>query len=109
MKKVYLIIAILTVAAFAFATDVKKLDAAHDGFDCIDCHQTENPTKRPPVAGCLECHESYEAVAERTAQFSPNPHASHQGEIRCSQCHKPHSEDKLFCNECHDLQIYKFN
>lgn len=108
MRTVCLTVFIL-IASVVFAADIRKLDSAHEGMECVYCHLTENPSKRPPVKGCFECHESYAAVAGLTDDKIPNPHDSHQGELRCGLCHKPHAEDKLYCNECHDLQIYKFN
>lgn len=107
MKRICLVILLFSVAVAAFAADM-TVDEAHEGLSCADCHNTDTPVKRPPVSACLACHDSYAAVAERTKRFSPNPHDSHQGELRCSLCHSPHKEDKLYCNECHDLQIYKF-
>lgn len=54
---------------------------------------------------CLKCHESYQAVAERTShlkeEWGRNPHESHLGEIDCSECHKMHGPSKFVCAECH--------
>lgn len=29
---------------------------------------------------CLVCHQSYQAVAQKTAKMNPNPHSNHRGE-----------------------------
>ena len=57
---------------------------------------------------CLKCHVSYEALAERTKNVSPNPHVSHQGAVNCEDCHKANlSKPVLMCNQCHNFTIRK--
>lgn len=55
---------------------------------------------------CLSCHESYEAVAEKTAHYGDsNPHNSVHGSYEtCENCHaadKVVNEDHK-CLSCHD-------
>lgn len=51
---------------------------------------------------CLQCHISYEFVAEGTADLDKNPHKSHLGELPCSTCHMGHAEQVDYCAQCHD-------
>lgn len=71
------------------------------GLDCAICHGTDDPGKRPAMAKCLECHDSYQAVAERSRDKVPNPHASHLGQPRCTECHSEHGGSVLLCSRCH--------
>lgn len=59
---------------------------------------------------CLKCHKSYEALAERTKNVTPNPHVSHQGAVNCEDCHKankPAKSVELMCNDCHKFTLKK--
>lgn len=53
---------------------------------------------------CLDCHGSYERVAQQTAYKAANPHESHLiGEpLECVTCHKMHEPSQDYCAECHD-------
>ena len=72
---------------------------------CEDCHGTDEPAKRAPVSACYACHGEYPELAELTASMEVNPHASHQGEPRCTLCHKTHEPSVLFCNDCHAFEM----
>lgn len=79
------------------------------GLDCTACHG-DGPKK--PVTGskCLECHESYDAIAKRTQDMEPNPHDNHQTmqDISCTECHKGHHTDVVFCQQCHgDMKLVR--
>lgn len=78
----------------------KHLDA---GLVCTDCHESAEPTKRAPMSACTSCHGVYADVAELTKNVEPNPHDSHQGELRCSTCHRTHEPSVNYCNECHEF------
>lgn len=55
---------------------------------------------------CLQCHASYEALAEKTKDFVVNPHYSHLGEVDCEECHLPNkNKAELMCNTCHKFEI----
>ncbi|HZK24103.1 MAG TPA: cytochrome c3 family protein [Oscillospiraceae bacterium] len=97
------------------------------GINCVNCHErTEEITAQEiekynngdymdplvstqmPMEDCLQCHESYEALAERTADYTyegeqVNPHDSHLGEQECSSCHTMHQESSgiNYCLSCH--------
>lgn len=50
---------------------------------------------------CLQCHQSYDALAEKTKNLEPNPHKSHLGAVNCVECHKadkPSKQPELMCN-----------
>jgi len=93
---------------------------ADEGVACLDCHE---PTiqqqmdelvvyisgdfdvplnqRRLPMAECLECHDSYAALAELTGDLELNPHESHWGELECGVCHRMHRESEDYCDQCH--------
>jgi len=51
---------------------------------------------------CLECHISYDYVAQQTDFLIRNPHDNHNGRLSCSTCHLSHAEQIDYCSECHD-------
>lgn len=84
--------------------------AVHVDVACNACHgdgpRAEYST--PEMVKCLKCHQSYEAVAARTAhldQRNVNPHNSyHYGmEMDCMNCHRQHMPSYNSCNQCHDF------
>lgn len=107
----FCMLGLLLVAASALATDfVGSAGKAHQDakVTCQACHKNQK-NKPPDSAACLNCHDSYKAVAERTAQVKPNPHDSHLGELRCTLCHSMHKPSKVYCNECHTFQGLKLD
>lgn len=59
---------------------------------------------------CLKCHQSYDALAEKTKNVVPNPHMSHLGAVNCVECHKadkPAKQPELMCNSCHNFTLTK--
>lgn len=81
-------------------TAKKHIDS---GLDCTACH---GEGKKQPVESdkCLECHESFKAVSERTTDMKPNPHANHLVEgdgVECTQCHHGHKANTVVCLRCH--------
>ncbi len=81
---------------------------ASRGVKCEACHGVaapKVPVKKVKAEKCLACHGSYEKVAEKTKALKPNPHASHLGEVRCSDCHKGHAKPVLMCNDCHKFDM----
>lgn len=98
------------IASFSIAQEDHPITDKHKdiGLTCENCHETSSPENRPAMAVCIECHKSYETIKELTKNLKPNPHDSHQGDLRCTLCHSAHGNDKLYCNECHELTDYKF-
>lgn len=54
---------------------------------------------------CLMCHQSYAAVAQKTAKLNPNPHSNHRGEQNCTNCHSVKGKPHFECNDCHTFSI----
>ncbi|WP_290166527.1 cytochrome c3 family protein [uncultured Parasutterella sp.] len=54
---------------------------------------------------CLMCHQSYAAVAQKTAKMEPNPHSNHRGEQNCTNCHSVKGKPHFECNDCHSFNI----
>ncbi|MGI6207326.1 MAG: cytochrome c3 family protein [Anaerolineae bacterium] len=74
---------------------------------CDQCHESFFPERAPQSDRCLTCHGSYAHLAELTAagEGEPNPHASHLGELRCSNCHMGHEEAVVLCLDCHVFEM----
>ncbi len=97
--------------ALAQGTGKASLPAYHAkaGVHCFDCHQEEKPTKKAVASdSCMTCHGDYPAMKALTKDVKPNPHASHLGEIPCTDCHRQHQPPVVKCLECHEGK-YKFN
>lgn len=71
------------------------------GLKCMACHSENPPAKQPDMAVCTKCHGSYAEIAAKTASDSPNPHASHMGELACTDCHHIHMASQSYCLTCH--------
>jgi fumarate reductase flavoprotein subunit len=85
----------------AFSADRHK----ERGLACDACHGEAQPATPAPAKACLTCHESLEAVAERTKDFERNPHNNHLTEasdVECTQCHHGHKTDTPVCHQCHE-------
>jgi fumarate reductase flavoprotein subunit len=100
------LLALSSIAAFSQQDQQKKPFTADrhiaGGMDCAGCH---GDGEIKPLQGdkCLSCHESYDALANRTTDMNPNPHDNHQTMtgIDCMQCHKGHKPDVVLCERCH--------
>jgi len=51
---------------------------------------------------CLECHISYEYLANQTDYLEKNPHLSHWDTLKCRDCHISHGQQIDLCSECHE-------
>jgi hypothetical protein len=87
--------------------DSGYLDHTHAkaGTDCSGCHETPFPDNGLSMEECLKCHGSYEELAEATRETEPNPHDSHYMDLRCTLCHKVHTDSVLYCNTCHEFEL----
>ncbi len=72
------------------------------GLTCASCHKESPPSTPVQTATCLSCHGSYDALADKTQNDSPNPHDSHQGQLPCESCHHVHMPSVSYCAQCHD-------
>lgn len=113
------------------------------GFDCTVCHDEDaltelhrSTTKTQRKASlklknavsnetCLMCHDSYEALAEQTAEstyltddhgLTVNPHdvpaeEGHDDPIACTSCHSVHKEYEpiRYCYGCHHADVFECN
>lgn len=104
-----LAIAIGVSAGCVFASDGTVLAERHAkmGVTCVQCHKTQTPKEGAKVKNesCFACHQSYEALAQKTARLDPNPHKTHLGNVRCSDCHLGHEKSRLMCNDCHKFNL----
>ncbi len=108
---------------------VTAMEAYPDGVECLDCHHAtlsqqiqegiafvtgdyEVPLPYVDDIGtyemCTECHD-YEKVTALTVDFGGdsgvNPHASHNGKLDCTSCHRMHNENIMWCNSCHNFEL----
>lgn len=92
-----------SVPAFPQASTPYKIPAFHAkaGVHCFNCHHEEKPTKKATSDSCMTCHGDYPAMKEVTRHLPANPHASHLGEIACTECHRQHQPPVVKCLECH--------
>ncbi len=78
---------------------------------CAGCHDGETQPKTAATQkGCITCHKSLEAVAEKTKDFEKNPHDNHltqNTDIECTQCHQGHKADVVLCNQCHSGMVFE--
>ncbi len=104
---VFSIVAIVLFAGVALVQEKAKFHAdrhAERGVTCTVCHGEDAPTKAAPADKCLVCHQSLEAVAEKTKDYDKNPHQNHltdSTDLVCTQCHNGHKADEPACNQCH--------
>jgi fumarate reductase flavoprotein subunit len=75
------------------------------GLKCQSCHAEMPPQKPVEKAACLKCHISYEALAKKTADVTPNPHDNHMTGGECSDCHHGHRPPALMCDSCHQFDL----
>lgn len=73
------------------------------GIECSGCHKESPPKAAVPSEACLKCHGPYEKVAKQTENVSPNPHASHMGQLGCENCHMGHKPSVDYCSSCHQF------
>ena len=96
-------------AVSAYAADAPVLAERHvqRGATCVQCHAGTAPQAgaKVKVDDCLKCHQSYDVLADRTAKVNPNPHKTHLGNVRCSDCHSGHAQPKVMCNNCHKFDL----
>jgi len=97
------------IASVAFGQNDKKLADRHKaaGLECQSCH-TEGTKKAVEADQCLTCHESFQAVAKRTKDLTPNPHDNHMtAQMDCLQCHHGHRTEEISCVVCHPMEFTK--
>lgn len=92
------------MATGAQAAPAVKAAGSHAALPCDACHKN-GQLAAPKNDACFACHQSYEAVAERTKAMNPNPHFSHRGEANCTNCHSMHAKPRFECNDCHTFDI----
>jgi hypothetical protein len=71
------------------------------GIECSGCHKETPPKEEPAMEACLKCHGPYEKLAAKGEKLEHNPHASHLGELECSNCHHGHKPSVDYCARCH--------
>lgn len=106
--------ALCGIVALSMSTSLSAADKsfladrhAQKGVACSACHGQANPKTNAVVRNetCFACHQNYDILAKRTAKIEPNPHFTHLGNVRCSDCHKGHRQSTLMCNDCHKFSI----
>ena len=114
MRKIAIlpVIFLMQFAVYSIAAEQKDAGIINQphreaGLECADCNGAKVPEKRAAASACIECHtkksdDKHVEFNDGDRSVSVNPHNSHVGEIRCTQCHKIHRQSLLYCNEgCH--------
>jgi hypothetical protein len=88
---------------FAWAAGVILLGDKHKnaGIVCEGCHKKDLSEGKVIMAICLHCHGDYNQLGEQTKNMTPNPHASHLGNLECGSCHHAHKRSEDYCGQCH--------
>lgn len=103
-----MLVAIAPMANAAFLADrhVSK------GMDCTICHVSSQDHAIKMNANdeesCVECHGGYDKLVKLTApkeEGAGNPHAQHDGNLPCTECHKGHKQGVNYCIECHSWEF----
>lgn len=79
------------------------------GIECVACHGEGAPAAPASGKACLACHKSLEAVAEKTKDYTLNPHDNHMTQssnLECTQCHNGHKPTTPACHQCHQGMIF---
>ncbi len=107
------------------------------GVTCHDCHQESIQAKmsegvkyitgdyKTPLEKrnfgtremCLECHsdagtgtpkgDTFETAASKTDFEESNPHANHNGNLDCNECHSMHQQSTVMCVQCHEFNWFE--
>ncbi|MGX9460830.1 cytochrome c3 family protein [Shewanella sp. A14] len=99
-------IALLTMTFFTQAVELRG-SHKENKVACKSCH-IDGLKKPGKMEGCLNCHESYDALKALTADkgLEANPHDSHLGNLDCSDCHLIHKPSgEAICAECHNFDF----
>ncbi len=95
-------------SAWAIEMPVNKVHLENE-ISCADCHGTATPERRAPASACINCHgeipgavKSYDDAG--TAR-EINVHDSHDGQLRCTLCHRIHEESIFYCADCHQFDV----
>lgn len=107
-------VAVLSAVVVAIASwarplraDDQLLIAKHRaaGLNCAQCHEEKPPARTPSIRVCTGCHGDQQALARKTENASPNPHApphAAPGETQaCTECHHVHRPSEVTCTSCH--------
>jgi len=103
----YFAAAVVIVPCLIIANDKETFNAdRHKALNigCAACHGEDKPKAAASEKACLACHQSLEAVAEKTKDYVKNPHKNHLTEaadVECTRCHNGHRADTPVCNTCH--------
>jgi len=110
-------IAAMLVIGAAMSQETRKYMADRHkdrGTTCSVCHDGEAaPKTAASQKSCLVCHQSLNAVSERTngdKGYKFNPHRNHITEtnsLECTMCHQGHKADANICHNCHQGMKFK--
>jgi fumarate reductase flavoprotein subunit len=94
-------------AGFSAGDKASYLAGIHQkkGLACATCHTDAKVSdgEKEINAQCTTCHGDLNALSQKTAAITPNPHKSHLGDIQCTTCHSGHAPSTAYCTNCHDF------
>jgi len=98
----------VVLCALSASTQAAEFKHQARGVSCEQCHGVAMPSAPAKAKSCMKCH-NYGDLAKKSAKLNPNPHDSHAGELRCTLCHREHSQSVVHCKTCHKSNDPKFD
>ena len=104
----FLLMVFLIGTASAADMAVNKVHLENE-ISCADCHGTDSPERRAPASACIDCHGEIpgevKTYDDAGIAREINIHDSHDGQLRCTLCHRIHQESSFYCADCHQFDV----
>ena len=105
---VFLLLTVMQVSVCAADMSVNKVHQSNE-LSCTDCHGTDAPERRAPASACINCHSEIpggvKTYSDAGNSREINVHDSHDGQLRCTLCHRIHEPSTFYCADCHQFDV----
>ncbi len=104
-------IILMTFSLVSICAADMTVNKAHldNDISCADCHGTATPEKRASAKTCIGCHSEIPGTVKTYSDAGNtrevNIHNSHDGQLRCTLCHRIHEPSTLYCADCHHFEV----
>lgn len=116
MKNISINLSICVLASFSLmnvslASEFLADRHVSKNIQCDSCHASAGEPRLKMVdngqhEACVGCHGFYDKIVEKTAKpDEQNPHAQHDGNLPCTECHKGHKKGVNYCGQCHNFEF----